>query len=189
MIMKFFQSRRLVIACCLAIFVTFLGAIRANAELRIDITQGRVEPMPIAVTDFSGKADREAQIGADISQVISANLERSGLFKPLDRLAFIQAQPPMDVTPRFADWRVLNAQAMAHGVIDVLPDGRIQVDFRLWDVFSGQQMEAQRLTAAADGWKTAILIRVSFISLKPGRRTGGSNVWPSWIRTGPVISF
>ena len=125
----------------------------ASAQLRIDITQGVVEPMPIAVTDFFGKADREAQIGADISQVMSANLERSGLFKPLDRLAFIQAQPPMDVTPRFADWRVLNAQAMAHGVIEVLPDGRIQVDFRLWDVFSGQQMEAQRLTAAADGWR------------------------------------
>jgi TolB protein len=151
--MKFFQCSRLVIACCLAIYVTFLGAIPAHAELRIDITQGRVEPMPIAVTDFSGKADREVQIGADISQVISDNLERSGLFKPLDRLAFIQAQPPMDLTPRFADWRVLNAQAMAHGVVDVLEDGSLQVDFRLWDVFSGEQMVAQRLTAAVDGWR------------------------------------
>ena len=50
----------------------------AKAELRVDITRGTVEPLPIAVTDYIGKVPQEKQIGRDIARVIRSDLERSG---------------------------------------------------------------------------------------------------------------
>ncbi|MFQ5785112.1 MAG: Tol-Pal system beta propeller repeat protein TolB [Alphaproteobacteria bacterium] len=111
----------------------------AMAELRIDITRGNVEPMPIAVTRLVGVGAEQA-IGADISQVVSADLERSGLFRPIDPRAFIQKPEAMKLRPRFGDWRQINAQALVNGTIAREPDGRLKVTFRLWDVFAEQQM-------------------------------------------------
>ena len=56
----------------------------AWAELKIDITRGNVDPMPIAVPDFFAKGADAARIGRNIARVISNDLDRSGLFRPLD---------------------------------------------------------------------------------------------------------
>ena len=61
----------------------------ARAELRIDITSGHVEPMPIAIPAFPGGSPNESQAGRDIAGVVSADLERSGLFRPIDPRSFI----------------------------------------------------------------------------------------------------
>ncbi len=71
-----------------AIFVLG-GSWSASAELRIDITRGTVEPLPIAVTDFLGSAEDETRFGRDIASVVAADLEHSGLFRPIDSRAFI----------------------------------------------------------------------------------------------------
>ena len=116
----------------------------ARAALEIDITRGNVEPLPIAVTDFQGAAGEMQRLGADMSGVIIGNLARSGLFKPLDRKAFLQAASTLQA-PRFADWRVIDAQALVTGRVESLADGQIRVEFRLWDVFAGEQMTYSRL--------------------------------------------
>src|SRR5215467_14375614 len=82
----------------------FLGA-PVRAELRIDITSGKVEPMPIAIPAFTGGAANESQAGHDIAAVVSADLERSGLFRPIDSGSFIQNVSLADAQPRFPDWR------------------------------------------------------------------------------------
>src|SRR5579863_7836899 len=65
-------------------------ALPARADLRLDITRGKVEPLPIAIPDLAGGGGEEGQTGRDLTQVISADLERSGLFRPLDPRSFIQ---------------------------------------------------------------------------------------------------
>ena len=71
--------------------IAMVGAVApAAAELRIDITRGTVEPLPIAITDFLGTTPEDARFGRDISGVVSADLVRSGLFHSIDRQAFIQ---------------------------------------------------------------------------------------------------
>src|SRR5512134_3767657 len=81
-----------------------LAALRpAAAELRIDITRGVVEPLPIAIVPFEGGDGEMSRIGRDIAGVISADLDRSGLFRPIDERAFIQTQIPIDTLPKFAD--------------------------------------------------------------------------------------
>ncbi len=124
----------------------------AAAELRIDITRGNVEPMPIAITRLVG-ADTEFRLGEDIGQVISADLARSGLFRPIDPRAFIQKPEAMKVRPRFGDWRQINAQALVNGTVEREIDGRIKVTFRLWDVFSEQQMTGFIFRAAHAKWR------------------------------------
>ena len=70
----------------------WLGVARpAEAQLELDITEGVVEPLPIAVSEFYGAAPMRRQRGRDIADVVSADLERSGLFRPIDRRAFIQS--------------------------------------------------------------------------------------------------
>ena len=125
----------------------------AVAQVQIDITRGRVEPMPIAVALFPGNDEQSSRVGQDVSSVISNDLERSGLFAPIDRAAFIQALPSLDVQPRFADWRALKAQALVQGDVITQPNGQMRVAFRLWDVFGGQQMIGQAYVTQPENWR------------------------------------
>jgi TolB protein len=128
-------------------------AVPGQAEIRLVIGRGKVEPLPVAITEFSGINTAEARIGRDMANVISNNLERSGLFKPLDRRAFIQNAASLLVRPRFSDWRVINAQALVQGNVKVQPDGRMRIEFRLWDVFAEAQMTGLAYFTEPENWR------------------------------------
>jgi TolB protein len=121
---------------------------------RISITEGNIEPVPIALPDFAGATPAEDEAGHNITQVITGNLRRSGLFAPIDPAAYIEKITNFDAAPRFADWRVINAQALVSGrVRRPGGDGRLQIEFRLWDVFAGQQLAGQQFFTPADNWR------------------------------------
>jgi len=125
----------------------------ARAALEIDITQGYVEPLPIAVTRFYGETEETAAYGADIAKVVSANLQRSGLFAPIDPGAFIQDPASLQAGPRFGDWRLIEAQALVSGRADMKADGRLRVAFRLWDVFGEAQMTGVAYSTPPGNWR------------------------------------
>ena len=137
----------------LALAAVLLVAAPVRAELIVDITSGFVEPLPIAVTDFFGDAVEETKVGADIAGVIAANLERSGLFRPIDKGAFIQDPNTLRAGPRFGDWRLINAQALISGSTQVQVDGRLRVEFRLWDVFAETQMTGLAYFTTPANWR------------------------------------
>jgi TolB protein len=124
-----------------------------RAELRIDITSGKVEPMPIAIPALPGAAANETQAGRDIAGVVSTDLERSGLFRLLDPRSFIQNVSLSDAQPRFGDWRQINAQALVTGSVTTQGDGRLRVEFRLWDVFAEQQLTGFGYTTTQQNWR------------------------------------
>ncbi len=130
-----------------------LSTMAARAEVVVDITKGNVQPLPIAITNFAGGSGQESQYGADIARVVSADLERSGLFKPIDPRAFIQSADSLQVQPRFADWRAINAQALVQGKVEATQDGHLRVEFRLWDVYGENQMVGQAFNASPQGWR------------------------------------
>ncbi|MGI9504745.1 MAG: Tol-Pal system beta propeller repeat protein TolB [Geminicoccaceae bacterium] len=142
-------------ACSLliAFFLTFMAS-PALAQLEIDITEGVVEPLPIAISELYGQNADSAKLGRDIADVVSADLESSGLLRPLDRRAFIQSPEELQNLPRFGDWRQINAQALVTGTV-IAGDGanELTVEFRLWDVFSGSQMRGLRLNADVSQWR------------------------------------
>jgi TolB protein len=129
-----------------------LSARRAGAVLKLDVTQGNVQPVPIAIPDFVSVATQDAAAGRNVTQIISANLQRSGLFAPIDPSLFLEKIANPDTLPRFPDWRQVNAQALVTGRI-TQSDNRINAEFRLWDVFAGTQLHGQRYTTTAQNWR------------------------------------
>ncbi len=121
-----------------------------SGPLEVDITQGTLKPIPIAVTEFAGE---DPQFGREVSDIVAADLERSGLFEPLDRASFIDRASDLNAPPRFQDWRVINAQALVLGRAGRGPDGRMIGEFRLWDVYSGRQLAAQRFAVVEREWR------------------------------------
>ena len=129
-----------------------LSARRAAAVLKLDVTQGNVQPIPIAIPEFIPVATADPAAGRNISQIIASNLQRSGLFAPIDPAAFIEKISTIDTLPRFADWRAINAQALVTGRI-TQGEARLKAEFRLWDVFAGTQLHGQQYTTTADNWR------------------------------------
>jgi TolB protein len=135
----------------LSLILLLAAASPAFAELRIDLTRGKVEPLPIAIPPFPGEGGN-AQLGQQITGVVANDLKSSGLFQPLDPRSFIQ-----DVStggpPQFGSWRQINAQALVTGTVLTQPDGKARVEFRLWDVFAEQQLAGFAYTTTAQNWR------------------------------------
>jgi TolB protein len=77
---------------------------------------------------------------------VANDLKSSGLFIPIDQAAFIEQGLGPDRMPRFEDWRVVNAQALAVGRIGA-SEGKLKAEFRLWDVFAGTQLAGEQFFA------------------------------------------
>ncbi|GIL01962.1 MAG: hypothetical protein BroJett030_18610 [Alphaproteobacteria bacterium] len=132
----------------LGLLCALMAASPAAALVEIDITKGNVEPLPIAITDFAGD-----QVARDIAGVVEADLRNSGLFRPIEKAAFIDRISGVDGVPRFQDWKVINAQALVTGRVSQEPDGRLKAEFRLWDVFAAQQMVGQQFFTNPQNWR------------------------------------
>ena len=141
----------------LALFAVMIfllgGAASARADLKIDVTRGQVNPMPIAIADFSGTGEADDGLGRNLVDVISNNLERSGLFRTLDPKSFIQEAGAAQKSPSFGEWRAINAQALVTGVLSKTADGRTRVEFRLWDVAAEQQMAGMAYMTTPANWR------------------------------------
>jgi TolB protein len=125
----------------------------APAQQRLEVTPGGTQAIPIAIPDFIAGSNSEGDTSRNISSVITANLRRSGLFNPIDPAAFIEKINNFDTVPRFADWRPINAQALVTGRTTRQPDGRLKVEFRLWDVLGGTQLHGQQYITTPDNWR------------------------------------
>jgi TolB protein len=145
-------------AIALAPLAAFLRGTSAAAQrsaeseggLRGTQREGTIAPIPIAVPEFLGE---DPQFALEVSDVVAADLERSGLFQPLDRAAFIDRPRDLNAPPRFQDWRVINAQALVVGRASRTPDGRAVAEFRLWDVYSGRQLASPRFAVGQNEWR------------------------------------
>ena len=137
----------------LALVAVIVAQSPARGELKVNILQGSVEPLPIAVTAFYGATPEDGQSGRDIAGVIAGDLERSGLFRAIDPGAFIQDIISLRNGPRFGDWRLINSQALVQGGVEMQSDGRLRVEFRLWDVFAEQQMTGLAYFTTPSNWR------------------------------------
>jgi TolB protein len=123
----------------LTLALSSLLALQAHAQVEVEIRRGQVRAIPIAIAEFSGNGPAQ-----EITQVVSADLERSGLFRPIDPAAFIERGASVDAPPRFQDWKVINAQALAVGRVTDMGDGRLKGEYRLWDVVSARQIAGEQ---------------------------------------------
>jgi TolB protein len=131
-----------------------LSAHRAAAQATVEINRGNFQPMPIAIPEFIPVTAGDADTAHGITQIITANLQRSGLFVPIDPAAFIEKITSLDAQPNFQSWRSINAQALIVGRFSRQPDGRFKAEFRLWDVLGGQQLgNGRQYVTTPENWR------------------------------------
>jgi TolB protein len=136
-----------------AVLLALVAIAPARAELHVTVDQGNAKPLPIAIPDFAATSPADVAAGQNIAKVVRADLERSGLFQPLDPKSFIERLTNINVPPQFGSWRAINAQALVAGQVQAQPDGRLRVDFRLWDVFGETQMIGQQYFTTPENWR------------------------------------
>ena len=134
---------------------SFLFTSNSWSMIEIDITEGNREPLPLAITEFFYNDDEKdilAEISTNMRSVMSADLERSGLFKSINKEAFIQENQSMHLRPRFEDWRLIKAQGLITGDLS-LEGEKLKVEFRLWDTLAEKEIEALVLITTQENWR------------------------------------
>jgi len=137
--------RRAALAVCAAAMTMVIAP--AAAQFRVEIAGVGGTQLPLAVAKFKDPGSAPQPVSA----IVSADLERSGLFRMLDTPEVIDetAQPAM------SDWRARAADALLTGSVSRLADGRFDVRFRLWDVVKGQPLVAQSAAVPASDLRLA----------------------------------
>ena len=128
----------------------------AIALIEIDITEGNREPLPIAISEFfydEVDSSKLIEISKNLSDVVKADLERCGLFAPINKEAFIQKNSAMHLRPRFEDWRLIKSQALVTGKLKIVDGDKLRVEFRLWDTLAEKEIEALVLITTLDNWR------------------------------------
>ena len=147
-----------ILGSALAAFV-LLGSVTAqmakaqSGPLRIEITEGVIEPLPFAVPDFVPENGGGSEYARDIARVIASDLAGTGLFREIPQEAHISRVTSFDSSIAYEDWKAINAQAVITGAVSASGD-RIVVKFRLFDVFSGQQLgEGLQFAGTTRSWR------------------------------------
>ena len=141
------------------ILINFITLNYSFALIEVDITRGNLDPLPIAVSplhvDIKSQSDGNLKIknlGEDISEIIEKNFRNTGLFNPLKKEAFVQKPDIAHLKPRFEDWRLIKAQALVTGKL-LIKEGKLKVEFRLWDLAAAQEMTALAFTTTPSNWR------------------------------------
>ena len=131
----------------------------AHSLIEVDITRGNLNPLPIAVSPLYVDTQSEnyedvkvKKLGDLVSSVIEKNFKSTGLFNPLNKDAFVQKPDIAHLKPRFEDWRLITAQALVTGKL-LIKEGKLKVEFRLWDLASSQEMMALSFTTTPKNWR------------------------------------
>lgn len=118
-----------------------LPCVPAFAQFRVEVSGVGMTQVPVAVAPFRGEAQSPQKIGS----IVKADLERSGLFRPVDAAGLVADE---NTRPDLASWRQKGADAMVTGSVSALADGRFEVRLRLWDVVREQDLGGQSYTVA-----------------------------------------
>jgi TolB protein len=150
----------------------------------LTIHGGQFKPIAVAITGFLG----ESEVGAKLSAIITNNFNRSVFLVPADPHSFPEHVDNPDQPPHFDLWKSTQAQFIVTGRIGRSADGRLQADFRLWDVNSGEQVAGQEyVTDPNNSRRIAHLISDAVFS----RVTGEKGCFDSRVvfidETGPAV--
>lgn len=144
---------RFALAALAALMIGPGAALAQQGPLHIEIDEGVIEPLPYALPSFVAETGGASEMAAQISQVINADLSGTGLFRQIPENAYLQRFSSFDTPVSYADWQAINAQALIVGGVS-MSGGKVVVKFRLFDVYSNQQLgDGQQLAASPQSWR------------------------------------
>jgi TolB protein len=124
------------------IYLIFISAaFSAHAALNIEITGAGEHQIPIAIVPFAG----EEKLPQSISEIVSTDLLRSGLFR-LNNPSGKTPHEPREVV--YADWS--GVDALAIGSAELQANGKVAVKFRLLDAVRQTELTGQAVSAQSD---------------------------------------
>ena len=103
-----------------------------RAQFRVEIAGVGATQAPITIATFRD----EALAGVNFSQVVRANLERSGVFR------HVPTNEPLDERSvvRLPEWRAKGTDALVAGSVSRLADGRYDIRYKLWDTIKSEEL-------------------------------------------------
>ena len=144
---------KLLTSLFVGLFLLAAPVFAQSGPLRLEIDKGIIEPMPFAVPNFVPDRDAATQYAQDITRVVASDLTGTGLFREISSDAFISRVSRFEDSVQFADWKAINAQALVTGAVNI-SGKRLTVRFRVWDVFSGQELgNGLQFAGTTEGWR------------------------------------
>ena len=138
-----------ILLALLGTLVLALASVAARAQLTIEIIGGGGTTIPIAIVPFAG----EANYPYPLTEIVGADLARSGLFKLVDP-AGVNPRPARAEDVRFGDWTGRGADAVAVGSVTPQSDGRVEVRFFLLDAVKQSQLAGVSYVVAPAQFRT-----------------------------------
>ncbi|HEY6482012.1 MAG TPA: Tol-Pal system beta propeller repeat protein TolB [Steroidobacteraceae bacterium] len=147
-----FVPRRVLPALTIGLLLTLGLSPATRAQLKIEVTSGVSDPVPIAIVPFARSAPADA--GLDVAQVIQHDLEGSGRFRGLPR----QQMPALPTQPAgivMADWKAAGDDYIVVGRVVPVEAGNVAVDFDLLNTLTGQRIAGQRFVGTPGALRNA----------------------------------
>lgn len=125
-------SRRGFTFTALAALVAWTSAAQAGERPQIDFERARVQPFALAIAPAAGSLEA----GAAVADVLSADLDRSGLFKVIDPRSFLADAAKEGMTQDtidFKPWTAVGAQGLVKLSAAQGAAGTINLELHLFD--------------------------------------------------------
>jgi TolB protein len=142
LIVRFWIVQKTMLAMLVAVFCVGMASFAVAQTERITITEGTIEPTPIAIADFTDNTGSPGVLGRLIAEIISNDLDGSGMFRPEASASLIPPPSTPSIKPDFADWTPLGVKALLVGSAVEDDNGMIEVVFILWDVVTEREIIA-----------------------------------------------
>lgn len=121
--------------------------VAGGSSAPIQVNGAQAAPIPIAITPFGTQGT-----AAQITQVITDDLNHSGLFRSIDPASFVP-NSITNGTPVWQNWTLLGAQGIVTGDVSDAGNGQLRVEFRLWSVQSQSQVQGTAYTTTPANWR------------------------------------
>ncbi|WP_121062987.1 Tol-Pal system beta propeller repeat protein TolB [Chachezhania antarctica] len=142
-----------ILAACVALIGFSAPAMAQSGPLRLEITEGVIEPMPIAIPNFVATSPAAQEVAQNLTQVVRDDLTGTGLFREIPANAYISQITDFSAPVRYTDWKTINAQALVTGSVAV-SGNQLIVQFRIYDVFAGSELgSGLQFVAGPEGWR------------------------------------
>ncbi len=118
------------------------------AQVKIVVTGGDFSPLPIAIPDF---ASSNADFGREMSDIVRADLKRSGLFAILDNATLPSQIGNISLNPEFSKWQATRADALVMGQVE--RNIQAQGSVRVFDVQAGEQVVGKSYSTSSENYR------------------------------------
>ncbi|MBL4768171.1 MAG: Tol-Pal system protein TolB [Rhodobacteraceae bacterium] len=144
---------RLLVSILVGLILMSAQVMAQTGPLRIEITEGVIEPMPFAVPDFVPDGAAAMDLSTKLSRVVASDLSGTGLFREVPGSAYISQVTDFSAPVKYSDWKAINAQALIVGSVKV-SGNQLTIQFRIYDVFSGNELgTGLQFVGETDGWR------------------------------------